>query len=33
MVRRGNEQAHGFYGGSGYSEDEVVTFGKRLIVD
>ncbi|WP_415854739.1 GNAT family acetyltransferase [Sinomonas sp. G460-2] len=33
MVRRGNEQAHGFYGGSGYSEDDVVTFGKRLIAD
>jgi ribosomal protein S18 acetylase RimI-like enzyme len=33
MVRRGNEAAHGFYGGLGYSEDEVTTFGKRLIVD
>ncbi|WP_336854395.1 GNAT family acetyltransferase [Sinomonas albida] len=33
MVRRGNEKAHGFYGGSGYAEDEVVTFGKRLIAD
>jgi ribosomal protein S18 acetylase RimI-like enzyme len=33
MVRRGNEAAHGFYGGLGYSEDEVATFGKRLIPD
>jgi hypothetical protein len=31
--RRGNEAAHGFYGGLGHSEDEVTTFGKRLIVD
>ncbi|MDQ4501271.1 GNAT family acetyltransferase [Sinomonas sp. ASV322] len=33
MVRRGNERAHGFYGGAGYAEDDVATFGKRLIAD
>ncbi|MEA5454885.1 GNAT family acetyltransferase [Sinomonas sp. JGH33] len=33
MVRRGNEQAHAFYGGEGYAEDDVATFGKRLIAD
>ncbi|GAB3269341.1 GNAT family acetyltransferase [Sinomonas notoginsengisoli] len=33
MVRRGNDGAHGFYTELGYREDEVVTYGKRLIGD
>jgi len=33
QVRRSNAEAVGFYEGIGYAEDDVVSFGKRLIPD
>ncbi|WP_417691722.1 GNAT family acetyltransferase [Roseibium sp.] len=33
LVRRGNDKARGFYDALGFSEDEAVSLGKRLIPD